>query len=286
MVSIVYAMCEALYEGAGKQCYYTQPRRMGMNQYALTLATTILIFFSPLMNFVQETQCATREVRTLGLTIINNTGNTVLIMFKRSISSPERSKILEDGESIDFGKVYEASVQSYSTLWGYVAPAKQQLFSAGLSRFSKSVTHLVVSIKGVVGRSIFQPFGQWDYDIHVGKQLNAISADSYEHIQTVLDAFPTAKRKIMYTPRYILGLPQFAQLDDALEACSMLEAKWHSLSTAVDAKLISDVMYIIQEARKAFMNDQADVPLHIPVHMRTQNLDDQEATEVAYLAWS
>jgi hypothetical protein len=276
-------MCEALNEGANKQCYYTQPRRMGMNQYALTLASILLTFFCSIMNLVQEIQCATLETRTIGLTIINNTGNVVLITFKRSISSPERSKLLEAGESIDFGTVYEASVQSYSTLWGYIAPAKQVLFSAGLLRFSKSVTHLVICIKGIVGRSIFHPFGQWDYDIFVGKKLIAIPADSYEQVKTVLDAFPTAKRKIMYTPRYILGLPQHSQLDDALEACLMLESKWNSMDT-VDAKLVSDVMYMIEEARKAFMNDQADVPLHIPVDMRTQG--SCEKTEVTYLAWS
>lgn len=284
MVCIVYAMCKALNEGAGKQCYYTQPRRMGMNRYALTLATIILIFFSSIINFVQETQCASLKTRTIGLTIVNNTSNTVLITFKRSISSPERAKLLEKDEFIDFGKVYEASVQSYSTLWGYIAPAKQVLFSAGLSRFSKSVTHLVIRIKGIVGRSIFQPFGQWDYDIYVGKKINTLPADSYEQVQTVLDAFPTAKRKIMYTPRYILGLPQYSQLEDALEACLMLESKWNSRDTLVDAKLVSDVMYLIEEARKAFMNDQADVPLHIPIHMRTQG--SCEKTEVTYLAWS
>ncbi len=88
----------------------------------------------------------------------------------------------------------------------------------------------------------------------------------------------------MYTPRYILGLPQYSQLEDALEACLMLESKWNSRDTLVDAKLVSDVMYLIEEARKAFMNDQADVPLHIPVHMRTQG--SCEKTEVTYLAWS
>jgi hypothetical protein len=275
-------MCGALNEYASRQYQYTQPRRMSMDRYAL-ITGLALMFCGSVLIFIQQTRCTMPAAQTsVGITIVNNTNDTVLIMFKRSIHSPEHAKLLESGEFMDFGTVYEASVQSYSTLWGYVAPAKHVLFSAKLSRLNTAITHLVMSIKGIVGRSLFHPFGEWDYDIYPGQQCTGLHAGSRD-VQTVLDAFPTAKRKIMYTPRYILGLPQFSELDDAIEACSMLESKWSSRDFQCDAKLVSDVIYILGEARKAFDNDQADIPLHIPVHMRVK--DGAEYEEMASLAW-
>ena len=89
---------------------------------------------------------------------------------------------------------------------------------------------IAIRIKGVAGRSLFQPFGQWDYDVIFGKKAIEVRFQPcpVPALATVLDVFPTAKRKIMYTPRYILGLPQYAGLEDALEASLMLECKWHA----------------------------------------------------------
>ncbi len=255
-----------------------------MKRFMLTLALSALLSAYSTYLFPVESNSA-------DLSVINDSDSTVLIMFTRHMGAAQRAKLLESGEAIDFGRVYEASVQSYSTLWGYIAPAKQVLFSARLLKSGGHVDDIAVCIKGISGRGIFEPFGHWDYDLIVGKKLVDL-APHYCHVDsavTVLDAFPTAKRKIMYTPRYILGLPQYASFDDALEASLMLECKWRTHYAEVPGmtqKLTSNVIYIIDESRKAFQHGQADVPLHIPVEMRSplpcaSQEDDPEA-----LAWS
>ena len=92
----------------------------------------------------------------------------------------------------------------------------------------------------------------------------------------------------MYTPRYILGLPQYAGFEDALEASLMLECKWHNYADGQTNLhgLAANIAYIIDESRKAFQHGQADVPIHIPVEMRSSlpctDLDDDSTT----IAWS
>ena len=62
------------------------------------------------------------------LTIFNESDTTVLITFSRFPGADARSKLLETGELINFGRVYEASVQSYSTLWGYIHRENRPFF--------------------------------------------------------------------------------------------------------------------------------------------------------------
>jgi hypothetical protein len=230
------------------------------------------------------------ENKAVNLSILNDTDNTVLIVFKRAWEAMPRVKLLEAREAIDFGGVYEASVQSYSTFWGYIAPAKQAIFSACEMRFAGQIGMVAIRIKGIKGRTLFHPFGQWDYDILPGKKAaDLLAVDSKDIVsETVLDAFPTAKRKIMYTPRYILGLPQNAGFDDALEASALLMCKWRMQFLDMNGlaqKLASNVIQIIDESRKAFQHGQADVPLHIPVEMRSQmpcSASDEECDAIAW----
>ena len=231
------------------------------------------------------------ENNTLDLSIINDSDSTVLITFVRSVEAAPRTKLLEAGEAIDFGRVYEASVQSYSTLWGYVAPAKHILFSARSVRPENQVDYITIRLKGITGRTWFHPFGQWDYDILPGKKAMEGASAYYQgtlSADNVLEAFPTAKRKIMYTPRYILGLPQYSKLEDAFEAAALLDGKWRALcadSSSVPQKLVCNVLQIIEESRKAFMHGQADVPLHIPVEMRSAlplQMIESEKIEVSW----
>ena len=256
---------------------------MGMNRYMLTLILGANLFSVSNSFFASENN-------PIDLSIINESDSTVLIMFVRHRGSSPRAKLLESGEAIDFGRVYEASVQSYSTLWGYIAPAKHVLFSARMIRPGSQLEDLAIRIKGVSGRSLFQPFGQWDYDVVFGKKAIDLALQSYQvpASATVLDVFPTAKRKIMYTPRYILGLPQYAGFDDALEASLMLECKWnaHADGQANSQKLAANINYIIDESRKAFQHGQADVPLHIPVEMRSSLPCTVSEDDESSIAWS
>lgn len=244
------------------------------------LAVNILAFFGLVIAL---------ENNSIDLSIINDSDSTVLIMFERSSGAATRTKLLEAGEAIDFGRVYEASVQSYSTLWGYIAPAKHILFSARLVRYESQVDDITIHLKGITGRSLFHPFGQWDYEMLIGKKafdvVSSYSSDNFS--DNVLEAFPTAKRKIMYTPRYILGLPQYACLDDALEAAALLEGKWRlqCIDSSICQKLALNVIQIIDESRKAFQHGLADVPLHIPVEMRramAPQINEQEETEISW----
>ena len=257
---------------------------MGMNRYMLTL----LIFAN--LSIIFQSFC-TFENNSVDLSIFNESDSTILIMFVRHMGASPRAKLLESGESIDFGRVYEASVQSYSTLWGYIAPAKRPIFSASMIRSGNQIEEMAIRIKGVSGRSLLQPFGQWNYEVIFGKKAVDLVPQAYQvpTSASVLDAFPTAKRKIMYTPRYILGLPQYAGLEDALEASWMLESKWqiHSVDGQSNLlKLAANITYIIDEARKAFQHGQADVPLHIPVEMRSSLPYTASEDEAASIAWS
>ena len=254
-----------------------------MNRYMLSLGVSFSLLVASISSFASENN-------PINFSIKNDSDSTVLIMFERYIGAEPRAKLLEAGESIDFGKVYEASVQSYSTLWGYIAPAKHILFSAGMLPYGNQVDRVVIRIKGISGRSLFNPFGHWDYERTLGKGADefAIQTGQFSSVATVLDAFPTAKRKIMYTPRYILGLPQDASLDDAVEASLMLESKWHarfSVQTNT-SKLVSNIAHIIFESRKAFQHGQADVPLHIPVEMRSSLPSTDPEDDTIPVSWS
>ena len=61
---------------------------------------------------------------------------------------------------------------------------------------------MVVCIKGVTGRGLFNPFGQWDFQVILGKIPANLVVQANQKIdnQTIVDVFPTAKRKIMFTP--------------------------------------------------------------------------------------
>lgn len=234
---------------------------------------------------------AALESNTLNLSVLNDSDTTVLIMYERSRGAIPRVKLLESGEAIDFGRVYEASVQSYSTLWGYIAPAKHVLFSARMMPLVKQVACLAVRIKGITGRTLFHPFGEWDYEVFPGKKIVDLPYASCQcdSSVSVLDAFPTAKRKIMYTPRYILGLPYCASVEDALEAAVMLESTWRAQSVVhidLAQKFASNVLQIIDDSRKAFQQGNADVPLHIPVEMRCSNSVKITESEEAGISWS
>lgn len=230
------------------------------------------------------------ENNSIDLSIINDSDSTVLITFERSLGAAPRTKLLEAGEVIDFGRVYEASVQSYSTLWGYVAPAKHILFSSRLVRSESQIDDIAIHLKGITGRSLFHPFGQWDYEMVIGKKAVDIVSTYYPGSlsDNVLKAFPTAERKIMYTPRNILGLPQYAGLDDALDAAALLEVKWRAqcVDSSTYQKLASNVIQIIDESRKAFQHGLADVPLHIPVEMRSSMSPQIPESEETELSWS
>jgi hypothetical protein len=226
---------------------------------------------------------------SIDLSLINDSDSTVLITFIRSPGSSLHGKLLEAGEVINFGRVYEASVQSYSTLWGYIAPAKHMFLSSTLSRH-QTIDRITVRLKGITGRGLLTPFGEWDYEIILGKIAQDVNPRSYlvPTTGTVLDAFPTAKRKIMYTPRYILGLPQYAGIEDAVEAALMLEDKWNTIGNLYPEhqKLSLNASQIIEESRHAFEFDQADVPLHIPVQMRCSSDYIDPLQEIADTAWS
>ena len=254
-----------------------------MNKYMLTLVIAVCFFMPHFLYSVEN--------NLIDLSILNDTDNTVLIIFNRALGGVPRAKLLEAGEAIDFGRVYEASVQSYSTLWGYIAPAKHIICSVSTIRSVNQIYEVAIRIKGIVGRTLFHPFGQWDYDILPGKK--AFDLITHDHkitlSETVLDAFPTAKRKIMYTPRYILGLPQYSSYEDALEACILLENKWRLQlvdTTAGAQRFASNVIQIIDESRKAFQYGQADVPLHIPIEMRSQLPCSATEDEDVSIAWS
>ena len=255
-----------------------------MNRYMLTLAICVNLSVVSMSLFASENN-------SIDLSVINDSDSTVLIVFVRHMGAAQRAKLLEAGEAIDFGRVYEASVQSYSTLWGYIAPAKHILFSARFIRSGSQLEEISIRIKGISGRSLFQPFGQWDYDVIFGKKAIDLvpQACQVPNSVSVLDVFPTAKRKIMYTPRYILGLPQYAGLEDALEASLMLECKWQAqvaYGQTDSHKLAANITYIIDESRKAFHHGQADVPLHIPVEMRSTLPCTVPENDVAAMAWS
>jgi hypothetical protein len=278
----VYAILQASYEGAAKQCEKYLARRMGMKRCMLikVLTINILAIFCSAIAL---------ENNSIDLSIINDSDGTVLIMFERSLGAASRTKLLEAGEAIDFGRVYEASVQSYSTLWGYIAPAKHILFSSCSVRSEGKVDDITIHLKGITGRSLFHPFGQWDYEVVIGKKaFDFVSAYNLGYLSdNVLEAFPTAKRKIMYTPRYILGLPQYAGLDDAFEAAALLEGKWRlqCVDSSMPQKFALNVIQIIDESRKAFQHGLADVPLHIPFEMRsslTPQITEQEETEISW----
>ena len=134
-----------------------------MNRYMLTLATYINLALISMTFFAAETN-------PVDLSILNDSDSTVLIMFTRTLGAAPRAKLLEAGEAIDFGRVYEASVQSYSTLWGYIAPAKHVVFSAYMIRSTCTIEDIAIRIKGIYGRSLFQPFGQWEYEFLPGKK--------------------------------------------------------------------------------------------------------------------
>lgn len=256
---------------------------MGMNRYMLTIVVIV--------NLSTFISVLALDSKSVDLSIVNDSDNTLLITFNRYVGSESLAKLLEPGEAIDFGKVYEASVQSYSVLWGYIAPAKQVLFPSCLKQIEGCSPTLLVRIKGISGRSLFQPFGQWDYDVVFGKEAIDLIAckSSSDCAATVLDAFPTAKRKIMYTPRYVLGLPQHAGLQDAIEASLLLESKWqaYAASGSVDVhKITANIITLIDVSRKAFQCGQADIPLHIPVQMRCGKHFSFSEDDPAAMAWS
>lgn len=222
------------------------------------------------------------------LLIFNESDTTVLITFTRFAAGAVRSKLLETNEVINFGRVYEASVQSYSTLWGYIAPGKQTIFSAQAFKKHNIFHDILVRIKGVTGRGLFHPFGQWDYQMEIGKQVEGMVPDGHVMLaeQSILDVFPTAKRKIMFTPRYILGLPAYASQDDAIEAAAMLENKWHHMvMNDYDEKFVANVIYLIEASRKEFEYGKGDVPLHVPIQMRSPGTTD-DPHDLEALAWS
>ena len=90
----------------------------------------------------------------------------------------------------------------------------------------------------------------------------------------------------MFTPRYILGLPAYATLDDAVEAAAMLEYKWgHLVCRDLDEKITSNIIYLIEASRKEFEYGKGDVPLHIPIQMRSP-LASTDPQDPETLAWS
>lgn len=222
------------------------------------------------------------------LSILNESDTTLLITFSRFNGAPLRSKLLEAGELINFGRVYEASVQSYSTLWGYIAPGKQTIFTAQTPKSIPLLHDCLVRIRGIKDRSLFCPFGQWDFQIAEGTypSHSITQPNNRIEMQTIVDAFPTAKRKIMFTPRYILGLPSYATLGDALEAAAMLESKWnHVTLTPDDGHFASNIVFLIEASYKEFQYGKGDVPLHIPIQMRSPFFHG-DPQDPGILAWS
>lgn len=223
----------------------------------------------------------------VNLFIINQSSSTVLITYSRESEKPSRSKLLEAGEMINFGKVYEASVQSYSTLGNYIAPAPHVIFSnsSRLERISKSLT---IVIHGVTGRSLINPFGQWDYEIISFKSL--ISHEFCIHTDqtnNIMDLFPTAKRNFMFTPRYILGLPHNATFDDAIEAANMLKSKWTPPQEESDSQKIADtITTIIEQSLEAFKTGNADNTLHIPLAFRFPLQHFENSKPQTDVSWS
>ena len=51
-------------------------------------------------------------------------------------------------------------------------------------------------------------------------------------------------------------------------------------------KLAANISYIIDESRKAFQHGQADVPLHIPVEMRSTLPCTAPEDDASSIAWS
>ena len=84
-----------------------------MNRFMLTLVLCANLLAGSISFFAFENN-------SIDFSIINDSDSTVLITFVRHMGAAPRAKLLESGEAIDFGRVYEASVQWYSTLWGYI----------------------------------------------------------------------------------------------------------------------------------------------------------------------
>lgn len=249
-----------------------------MNRLIMTLGVIVLPIF--LIKNIYSL-----DARTTELSIFNESDTTVLITYSRCAGAPTRSKLLETGELINFGRVYEASVQSYSTLWGYIAPGKQTIYSVDTIKKTHLLHEVFIRIKGITGRGLFHPFGQWDFQLAVGKPPAEMILQT-EHdleLENIVDAFPTAKRKIMFTPRYILGLPAYADLEDAIEATAILAYKWHHIASHHHEKFTTNIIYLIETSKKEFEYGKGDVPLHIPIEMRSRFGDPQNPIT---LAWS
>ena len=260
----------------------TKEKKMDRMKVALSSFACLLLSLhnNSFSSVIHENNCAE-------LSIYNESYGTLLISYSRQKNTPFYVKLLEVGEVITFGKVYEASVQSYSTLWGCIAPSKENIF--GPKIICPAVSDVIIRVKGAANRSFLQPFGKWDCELVFNKKVFEVFPQTFAVpvSDNVLELFPTAKRKIMYTPRFILGLPHQANADDAIQAACSLEEKWNAcFSSSTDNKLLSNIRYLIEESKKAFECGQEDVQLHVPFQMRSCLVPWQCTDEVQSTAWT
>lgn len=195
------------------------------------------------------------------LSVINNSGSPIQISYLKTNKGPLFKKLVEQGEALTFGVVSEAMISGAGVIGQYLTPAPFRFFPADRVR---SIKHYIVNVKGTKDRSLTKPFGEWD--------IVAITKSSPEQLfpplripkkDMIIDAFPTAVRNGIPTPRFILGLSYDATLADAVEAEVMLIEKWSSAKTInpSEGRIINSIFYIINKAREAFELNNPDEPL-------------------------
>lgn len=208
------------------------------------------------------------------LTIINRANETVCIEYKRVVDGRIFSKLLEDGEQLFFGRVVEASAVAASTMGTYLSPQKVVLLPVANRKPTREHDSLMLSINGVKNRSIKQLLGEWDVTMLTG----ALPAVVLPPQDRPLEAFPTVIKKLVASPRFILGLPAQATVADAAESASLLREKWQSikLRNKQEELLVHKTIAMINDALTAFEQGKADEPLR---GMATKGIGELIATD-------
>jgi len=200
------------------------------------------------------------------MSIVNSSDDPVLIKYSRISDGHLFMKFVEPGEALPFGQTVMATVQGAGTIRQYSTPAESEIFPPEGIDPIKSNIPAIIRIKGAKDSGVIH-VGIWDVELVDKGTLLQIDPASFEIPQTkmILEVFPTVLRRLVATPRNILGLPSEAGVEDAIAAENILTTKWLMLKDTDEqtTKSVMNIIRILNDARKAFEDGKPDDVLKI-----------------------
>lgn len=232
-----------------------------MNACLLVRVCALFLVFIPQMGFCFG-----------DMSFVNESGWTILITYKRPDQSRMLTKLLESGESLNFGHIDEAILSGYGAVWSKIAPKPYNVFALPLPLLlSNDQEPVTVQIKGIDKRSLHSPFGSWHVEFIKGQNAGQVKPYAALLQQPhLIGVFPTVDRTCVLTPRFVLGLPNNAiRKADAIDAENMLSDKWLAVKDVAPEK-VATIVLLLSQARAAYEKGLENVPMTIPVKLREQ----------------